>query len=231
MSSLNRFNLDGEKCMAWEGATIVDAARENDKYIPTLCNLEGVPPKGACRVCTVKVNGKLMTACTTKVTQGMQVESDTPELNDLRKSIVEMMFVEGNHLCPSCEKSGDCELQALGYRYKMTVPRYPYFFPKRDIDSTHPKIIKDHNRCILCKRCIRAIKDKNGQSIFAFLGRGFDTKIYVDPDLAENLTDELADKSVEVCPVGAIMKRGVGFKTPIGQRRYDHQPIGSDIEK
>lgn len=231
MSSLNRFTLDGEKCMAWEGATIIDAARENDKYIPTLCNLQGVPPKGACRVCTVKVNGKLMTACTTKVTQGMEVESETPELNNLRKSIIEIMFVEGNHLCPSCEKSGDCELQALGYYYKMDVPRYPFFFPKRDIDSAHPKIIKDHNRCILCKRCIRAIKDKNGKSIFAFLGRGFDTKIYVDPDLAENLTDELADKSVEVCPVGAIMRRGVGFRTPIGQRRYDYHPIGSEIEK
>lgn len=230
MGTLRKFTIDGVNCMARKGTTIIDAARQNDVYIPSLCNLEGVPPKGACRICSVRVNGKLMTACTTKIAQGMEITNDTSELHNLRKSIVEMLFVEGNHLCPSCEKSGECELQALGYRYTMTVPRFPYFFPKRDIDSTHPKIIKDHNRCILCKRCIRAIKDEKGKSIFAFLNRGFETKIYVDPDLADNLTDELADKSVEICPVGAIMKRGEGFKTPIGERTYDRKPIGSEMK-
>lgn len=230
MGKLITFTIDGVKCMAEKDSYLVDAARENNIYIPTLCNLEGIPPKGACRICTVKVNGKLMTSCSTKISDGMEIENNTPALNDLRKSIVEMLFVEGNHLCPTCEKSGDCELQALAYRYSMAVPRYPFQFPKRNIDSTHPKIIKDHNRCILCKRCIRAIKDKDGKSIFAFLNRGHNTKIYVDPDLAENLTDELADKAVEVCPVGAIMKRDEGFSKPIGQRKYDRKPIGSEIE-
>lgn len=230
MGKLITFTIDGVKCMAEKDSYLVDAARENNIYIPTLCNLEGIPPKGACRICTVKVNGKLMTSCSTKISDGMEIENNTPALNDLRKSIVEMLFVEGNHLCPACEKSGDCELQALAYRYSMAVPRYPFQFPKRNIDSTHPKIIKDHNRCILCKRCIRAIKDKDGKSIFAFLNRGHNTKIYVDPDLAENLTDELADKAVEVCPVGAIMRRDEGFSKPIGQRKYDRKPIGSEIE-
>ncbi len=231
MSKQITFTIDGETCKAEEGTYILDAARKNNKYIPTLCNLEGIPPKGACRMCTVKINGKLVTSCTTRVTDGMQIESEDPGLDDLRKSILEMLFVEGNHLCPSCEKSGSCELQALAYRYRMTVPRYPFFFPRRNIDSTHPKIIKDHNRCILCKRCIRAIKDQNGKSIFAFLNRGHHTKIYVDPDLADKLTDELADRAVEICPVGAIMKRGDGFKDPIGERKYDKQPIGSELEQ
>lgn len=231
MGNLLEFSIDGVKCMASDGSTIIDAARQNNIYIPSLCNLEGVPPKGSCRLCSIKINGRLMTACTTKVTQDMEVENISPELNGLRKSIIEILFVEGNHFCPSCEKSGDCELQALAYHYKMDVPRFPYFFPLRSIDSTHPKIIKDHNRCILCKRCVRAVKDKNGKSIFAFLHRGFETKIYVDPDLADNLTDKLAEKAVDVCPVGAILKRGRGFETPIGERKYDHQPIGSDLKK
>ncbi len=229
MAELSSFTIDGLKCMAREGTNIIDAARQNDRYIPTLCNLEGVPPKGACRICSVRVNGKLMTACTTKISPGMDIENDTPELNDLRKAILEMLFVEGNHFCPSCEKSGECELQALAYRYRMTVPRYPYFFPKRPIDASHPRIVKDHNRCILCKRCVRAVKDEKGRSIFAFLDRGFETRIYVDPDLAGKLTEERARKAVEVCPVGAIMPRGEGFKTPIGQRIYDRKPIGSDV--
>ncbi len=229
MADISNFTIDGLKCMAREGTSIIDAARQNGWYIPTLCNLEGVPPKGACRVCSVKVNGKLMTACTTKISPGMDIENDTPELNELRKSIIEMLFVEGNHFCPSCEKSGECELQALAYRYRMTVPRYPYFFPKRPIDASHPRIVKDHNRCILCKRCIRAVKDEKGRSIFAFMDRGFETRIYLDPDLAGQLTEERARKAVEVCPVGAIMPRGEGFKTPIGQRKFDQQPIGSDV--
>ncbi len=224
------FTIDGKKCTAEEGTYLAEAARQNNVFIPTLCNLRGLPPKGSCRVCTVNVNGKLMTSCTTRIFEGMEVVNETVQINDLRKSIVEMMFVEGNHICPTCEKSGKCELQALAYRYKMDVPRFPYLFPRRSIDSSHPKILKDHNRCILCKRCIRGVKDQNGKSIFTFLNRGHETKIYVDPDLAEHLTDELADRAVEICPVGAIMRKGTGFETPIGERKFDRKPIGAEVE-
>lgn len=226
MSKTLNISIDGTPCKVQEGTYLIDAARQSGIYIPSLCNMEGVPPKGACRMCSVKVNGKLMTSCTTRVQEGMQVESALPELEQLRSSIVEMLFVEGNHFCPSCEKSGECELQALAYRYQMTVPRYPYLFPLRKIDSAHPKIIKDHNRCILCKRCVRAIKDENGKSIFAFLNRGHETRIYIDPQLAEKLTDELAEEAVRICPVGAIMLRGKGFEKPVGTRKFDRQPIG-----
>jgi len=171
-----------------------------------------------------------MTACTTPVANGMNVECDTPELNNLRKSIVELLFTEGNHFCPACEKSGDCELQALAYRFNMTVPRFPYQFPKRDIEATHPKLIKDHNRCILCKRCIRGIKDEEGKSIFAFGKRGHKITINIDTELARNMSDEKAKEAFDICPVGALLLRGNGFKKPIGKRKYDHQPIGAEIE-
>lgn len=231
MSQIVKFTIDNKECMASQGEYIVDAARENGVYIPTLCNIPKLKPRGACRVCTVIVNGRLMTACTTPVADGMKIENETKELNDLRKQIVELLFVEGNHLCPSCEKSGNCELQALAYRFKMLAPRYQFLFPRREVEAFNPKLIKDHNRCILCKRCIRAIKDSKGRSIFAFKKRGHRLEINLDPELGDQLTDALALEAMNICPVGALLVREVGFKIPIGCRKYDKKPIGSEIEQ
>ncbi|MBN2613040.1 MAG: (2Fe-2S)-binding protein [Bacteroidales bacterium] len=230
MDTIIRITIDGIECMASRGQYIVEAAKENGIYIPTLCNYPGVKPKGSCRICTVKVNGKLMTACTTPVSQGMQIENNTSELNELRKAIIELLLVEGNHFCPSCEKSGFCELQALAYRFKVMVPRFPYSFPLRKVDASHPKIIKDQNRCILCKRCIRAVKDDKGRSIFAYRRRSHRVEVGVDAKLGKLLTDELAQKAMDVCPVGSIIVKEKGFAVPIGERKYDNKPIGSDIE-
>ncbi len=231
MNKLIKLNIDGKECMATKGQYIVEAARENDIYIPTLCNIPNLKPRGACRICTVNVNGKPMTSCTTPVSEGMVVETALPEIIDLRKSIVELLFVEGNHFCPSCERSGNCELQALAYRFRMMVPRFPYRFQQRNIEANNSKLIKDHNRCILCKRCIRAIKDDEGRGIFAFKRRGHQVEISIDPELAKNLTDELADRAAEICPVGALLRKEKGYEIPIGERKYDKNPIGSEIEK
>jgi len=230
MSKVIRFVIDGKECMAQEGQFIVKAARENNIYIPTLCNYDGIPPKGSCRICTVKINGRLMTACTTPVSDGMQIENSTAELNDFRKQIVELLFVEGNHFCPACEKSGNCELQALAYRFRMTVPRFPYAFPQRKIDADNMRIIKEQNRCIMCKRCIRAIKDDKGRSIFAYGKRGHKSEVVVDHQLARDMSAELAQKAMNICPVGSILLRGKGFEMPIGVRKFDHNQIGSEIE-
>ena len=231
MNQIVKFTIDGTECMAQKGQYIVDAAKENGIFIPTLCNYPGVKPKGSCRICTVRVNGRYMTACTTPVTEGMDIENDTHEITELRKSIVELLFVEGNHFCPACEKSGNCEMQALAYRFKVMAPRFPYTFPQREVDASNPKLIKDQNRCILCKRCIRAIKDEKGRSIFAYTKRSNRVEIGIDPKIGSELTDEMAQKAMDVCPVGALLVREKGFDTPIGRRKYDLEPIGSDIEK
>lgn len=230
MSEIINFTIDGKECMAHQGQYVLEAAQGNGIYIPSLCNLAGVIPRGSCRICNVKINGKLMTACTTKVANRMQIENNTPELEDIRKAILEVLFVEGNHLCPSCEKSGRCELQALAYRYQIMVPRFSYLFPKRTIETSNPKLMKDHDRCILCKRCIRAIKDKHGRSLFAFAKRGHKAGISIDTKLAKHISDELAQKSMDICPVGAIIRKEKGFDVPIGKRTYDKKPIGSEIE-
>jgi [NiFe] hydrogenase diaphorase moiety small subunit len=230
MSKVIRFKIDGKECMANEGDYIVNAAKANNIYIPTLCNLEGVKPKGSCRICTVKVNGRLMTSCTTPITEGMEIISNNDEINELRKMIVELLFVEGNHFCPSCEKSGNCELQALAYRFRITVPRYPYLFPQKEVIASNPKIIKEQNRCIGCKRCIRTIKDEKGHNIFAYSKRGHKSEVIIDPDLGAKMTDELAEKAMNNCPVGSILKKEKGFIIPIGQRKFDKKPIGNEIE-
>lgn len=230
MNVVVKFKIDGVDCMGHRGQYIVDAAKENNVYIPTLCNIPGVKPRGACRICTVKVNGRFMTACTTPVADGMNIENKTAEIEDLRRMIIELMFTEGNHFCPACERSGNCDLQAMAYRLKMLAPRFPFQFSRRDIEASHPRLIKDHNRCILCKRCIRAVKDEEGRSIFAFARRGHQVQIQIDTQLSKNMSEEMAKKAADICPVGAILLKEKGFSTPIGKRKYDHQPIGSDIE-
>lgn len=230
MNQIVKITIDGVECMAAKGQYVIDAAKENGIFIPTLCNYAGVKPKGSCRICTVKVNGRMMTACTTPVAENMIIENNARDIEDLRKAIIELLFIEGNHFCPACEKSGSCELQALAYRYNMMVPRFPYTFPQRKVDASNPKLIKDQNRCILCKRCIRIIEDEEGRSIFAYQKRGQHVEISIDPKIGKNISDEVALKATDVCPVGALLIREKGFDVPIGERKYDKEPIGSDIE-
>ncbi len=225
------FTVDGKKCSAAPGQTILQAAKDNGIYIPALCRWEGFKPAGACRVCTVRVGGRYMAACTQPVTDGMAVENDVPDLQDMRKALIEMLFVEGNHMCPTCEKSGNCELQALAYRFLMLVPRFPFQFPARRVEPAGKKILLEHNRCIKCLRCVRGVRTRDNKAVFGTLRRSRDKKISVDHVLASALTDKQARQAMDRCPVGSILKKEVGFAVPIGRRKYDKEPIGSDVEK
>lgn len=226
-----RFTIDGKECLGKPGQTIVEAAKENGVYIPVLCHSEGLQPVGSCRVCTVRVGGRYMAACTQPVAEGMAVENSAADLEDMRKALIEMLFVEGNHMCPTCEKSGNCELQALAYRYRIMAPRFPYLFPVRDLDASSPRIILERNRCIQCLRCVRAVRSKDGRKVFASRGRTRHVTIEADSDLAGRLSDEEARRAMDVCPVGAILRKEVGFAVPIGKRKFDKRPIGSDVEQ
>jgi len=225
-----KFTIDGKECMSDEGKYLVEAARENGVYIPTLCNYPGIRPRGSCRICTVAIGAATFTACTTHVAEGLEVRCVTEELEDFRKKVVEILLAEGNHFCPTCEKSGNCELQALAYRYRITVPSFPYMFPKREVEAWHPKLLKDHNRCILCKRCVRGIRNADGKALFAFGKRGDRIEIKIDPETSKGISDDLAQEAMDLCPVGAMIHKRKGFDTPIGRRRYDREPIGSDVE-
>ncbi len=225
------FTIDGVGVEAEAGQTILQAAARAGIYIPHLCAMKGLSPWGSCRVCTVMANGRPQAACTMPVAEGMVVESQTAELADLRSSMVEMLFVEGNHFCMFCEKSGNCELQAMGYRMGMLSPRHSYLFPARPLDASHPDVMLEFNRCIHCARCIRASQELDGKHVFQFIGRGAHKRIGVDSATGAAGTDlSAADQAVAVCPVGCIVKKRVGFVVPIGQRSFDRVPIGSAIE-
>jgi [NiFe] hydrogenase diaphorase moiety small subunit len=231
MSDTITFTIDGRTVTGTHGQTILEAADAAGIYIPRLCKQNALSPHGSCRVCLVMVNGRPQTACTQPIAEGMTVESETEALKEHRRSIVEMLFVEGNHFCMFCEASGNCELQALGYRLGIAAPRHPYLFPKRDVDASHPDIFIDRNRCILCGRCVAASRDLDGKAVFEFVGRGQDKRVAVNADARLADTDiDITDEALNVCPVGALLKKRVGFAVPVGQRKYDHQPIGSDIE-
>ncbi len=231
MSEKIAFTIDGEEIEGEAGQTILQTAEAAGKYIPRLCAHKELEPFGACRVCTVLVDGRSQAACTQPIAAGMNVESDTEKVNGMRAQLVEMLFVEGNHYCMFCEKSGNCELQALAYRLGITAPRYPFLLPQREVDASHPDILLDRNRCILCARCVRASRDIDGKNVFQFTGRGRDKKIAVNAEAKLGDTDaEATDKAVDVCPVGAILRKRSAYTVPIGERLYDCEPIGSDVE-
>lgn len=231
MSDKITFSIDGVEIEGRPGQTILEAADDAGIYIPRLCAMKGLCPSGSCRVCTVMVNGRPQTACTFPIAEGMVVENDTPKIASIRRDIIDMLFVEGNHFCMFCEKSGNCELQALAYRMGILAPKFPYQFPKRDVDASHPDVLIDRNRCILCGRCVSASKDVDGKSVFGFVGRGPHKRLAVNSSGKLSDTEmAAADKAADSCPVGCILKKRTGYLTPVGQRTYDKGPIGSDVE-
>ena len=231
MSQTVKFKIDGKEIAAEKDQTIVEAARNAGVYIPTLCYLNKCVAPGACRICTVKIDGRYAAACKAQATEGSEVESDTPELNDLRKQLIEAVFVEGNHFCPSCEKSGCCDLQALAYRFQMLAPRFDYRYPNRDIEARPKKLMIDRNRCILCKRCVYSLLTKEGEPLFTLSSRGNAATINIDVEKADTMDDEFAQKAMDTCPVGSILRKRRGFADPIGTRKYDKAVIGSELDE
>jgi [NiFe] hydrogenase diaphorase moiety small subunit len=232
MGDVIRLSIDGVEIEGRPGQTILEAAEEAGIYVPRLCHMKGLTPFGSCRICTVLVNGRFQSACTQPIANGMVVENETEKLLAIRRDIIEMLFVEGNHFCMYCEKSGNCELQALAYRLGITAPKFPYLWPEREVDASHSEVFIDRNRCILCGRCVRASRDLDGKHVFDFTGRGATRRVAVNAEMDLSETSAAAtDRAVEACPVGALMPKRVGFQVPIGQRLYDVEPIGSDIER
>jgi [NiFe] hydrogenase diaphorase moiety small subunit len=223
--------IDGVPISAQQEQTLIDAADEAGIYIPRLCHKPGLEPYGSCRVCTVIVNGRPCSACTTPAADNMVVENDTDKLHEYRKQIIDMLFVEGNHFCMFCEKSGNCELQALAYRLGISASRFPLLWPQREVDASHPDILIDHNRCILCARCVRTSRDVDGKHVFGFVERGADKRLAVNARARLADTDaDVSDQALDACPVGALLRKRVGYDVPVGQRLYDLQPIGTEIE-
>lgn len=223
----NVFTIDGEEISFEPEQTILQASVAAGRYIPHLCYNKEFTPHGSCKVCTVKVNGRTTASCTTPAKAGDVVESETEEIKGLRKNLVQFLFTEGNHFCPSCEQSGNCMLQAVAYDLGIMSANYNPLFPSRPLDASHPDILLDFNRCILCELCIKASAEVDGKNVFALSGRGIKKHLIVNAESGK-LADTkigLDDKAMNVCPVGVILRKRRGFHVPIGERTYDKAPI------
>ncbi|MCG8352624.1 MAG: bidirectional hydrogenase complex protein HoxU [Chloroflexales bacterium] len=211
--TVKTLSINGQLVSAREGETILEAAYESGISIPTLCHLEGLSEVGACRLCLVEVAGsnKLLPACITQVAEGLQVQTDTERLRDYRRMIIELLFAERNHVCSVCVANGHCELQDLAIAVGMDHVRFDYVFPNCAVDITHDRFGIDHNRCILCTRCIRVCDEIEGAHTWDVAGRGHNARVITDLSQpwgsAETCTS--CGKCVLACPTGAIFRQGV----------------------
>jgi bidirectional [NiFe] hydrogenase diaphorase subunit len=204
--------IDDRDVSARSDESILHVARENSIEIPTLCFLDGLTGWGGCRLCLVEVKGvpRLLPACVTLVQEGMQVYTSTPRLQKYRRMVLELLFAERNHVCSVCVSNGRCELQAMAQKLGMTHVSIPYRYPRLPFDSTHDLFRMDHNRCILCTRCIRVCDEIEGAHTWDAKGRGIDAMIISDLDQpwGESPTCTRCGKCVHICPTGALSQKG-----------------------
>ena len=227
MSDELQFFLDGITTPFQKGDTIMQAAHRAGIYIPHLCFHPDLPAHGSCRLCIVTIKGKCVSACTQPAEHKQEVHSNTPELKQSRLYLIQLLFAEGNHYCPSCEVSGNCQLQALAYDLNMTHYHYAPFNSVRPTDGSHTELFIDQDRCIQCDLCGRSSILQDGKDIYALSGRGQNTHLIFrsrsgflgDTDAGAN------DHAAHICPVGCILPKTGNYQDPIGKRLYDNETI------
>lgn len=197
---------------ARENESILEVARDHGIRIPSLCQLDGLSIAGACRLCMVEVSGsgRLVAACATRVAEGMEVTTDTERLQKYRRMVVELLLAERNHVCSVCVSNGRCELQDLAFECGVDHVRFPYRSAVYKVDASHDWYRVDHNRCVLCTRCVRVCDEIEGAHTWDVMGRGIDCQVITDLDLpwGESDTCTGCGKCVQICPTGALVKHG-----------------------
>jgi NADH dehydrogenase/NADH:ubiquinone oxidoreductase subunit G len=203
-----RFIIDGREVVAGKGATILEAALENDIYIPHLCYHPSLKPGGACRLCTVEVNGgELVTACRTPAEEGMEVKTHSPQVDRTVRPIVELLIADHHASCRGCPSSGRCELQKIMANLRIDRRRVRRLrFPKKELplETLNPSFDYDPNKCVRCGICVQTCEDLFGTSCLYFVDRGYGTKIafFGDESKCESCLECVAR-----CPVGTLISK------------------------
>jgi bidirectional [NiFe] hydrogenase diaphorase subunit len=204
--------VNDQKVEAQAGQSVLAACQGAGVEIPTLCALKGLGDVGACRLCMVELEGtpKLFPACTLQAAPNQRIRTDSEKLRRYRRMIVELLFSERNHVCSVCNVNGDCELQELGYRVGMDHVRFPFLNPSCQLDASHEKFVIDHNRCVLCTRCVRVCNEVEGAYVWGVAGRGVGSRIACEMDRAWGNASACTNcgKCVQVCPTGALAEKG-----------------------
>ncbi len=206
----NTFILNGKETAFAPEQTILEAAQNAGTKIPTLCYLKGSAPTGACRICCVEVKGarSLISACTTPVSPGMEVSTDTEAVHRARKLNVELLLASGRHNCITCESNGNCRLQDLAYYYKITQLQFKESETSYPLEDVNPLIVRDFSKCILCGRCVQACNEVVVNRAISYGYRGSRAKIVTGGDLPYIDSDcVFCGQCVEVCPTGALTEK------------------------
>jgi bidirectional [NiFe] hydrogenase diaphorase subunit len=210
--SVVTLTLNGELVSAREGETLLQTIRERGIDLPTLCHLDGISERGGCRLCVVDLAGARnpVPACVTTVQEGMVIETHTDTLRDYRKMILELLFAERNHVCAVCVVNGNCELQTAAAEAGMDHIRFDYLHPDLPMDASHDRFVLDHNRCILCTRCVRVCTEIEGAHTWDVMSRGIGTRVITDLNTPWGDSDTCTScgKCVQACPTGALFHKG-----------------------
>jgi bidirectional [NiFe] hydrogenase diaphorase subunit len=222
--NIKTLQIDGQDVSARGDQTLLEVCRENGIHIPTLCSLDGLSNVGACRLCLVEVKGssRLLPSCVTRVEEGMEVTTQSERLQRYRKGILELLFTERNHVCSVCVSNGRCEMQTLAQKLDITHVHFPYRFPQVQVDASHERFVVDHNRCILCTRCVRVCDEIEGAHTWDVMGRGIQAKVITDLNQpwGESETCTGCGKCVHICPTGALFEKGKSVAEMSKRRQF-----------
>lgn len=216
--------MNDEMISARQGQTLLEVARDHGIDIPTLCNMEGLEAMGGCRLCLVELKGggRPVPACLTQAVEGMVVVTHSEKLLEYRRMIVELLLAERTHTCAVCVQNGNCELQTLAAKLGVDHIRFEYLHQHLPMDASHERFALDHNRCVLCLRCVRVCDAVEGAHTWDVRGRGVTSRIVADLDRPWGESTSCTDcgKCVQMCPTGALFKKGATVGEMIKEREF-----------
>lgn len=222
--SVVTLTINDELVSARADQSLLDVIRERGIDIPTLCHLDGLSERGGCRLCLVEIEGsnRLLAACVTPVSEGMVVRTHSERLVKYRRMMLELLLSERNHFCAVCVMNGNCELQDQAAALGVDHVRYDYLNPDLPVDASHPRFILDHNRCILCTRCVRACDEVEGAHTWDLMGRGINARVITElhSSWGESKSCTGCGKCVQVCPTGALALQGISVSEMVKHHEF-----------